>query len=355
MGNIVSAIFYRNKPIIGLDISKTSMKIMSVDMNKMLVNGYGSIELDPNKLPDENTEDEAAYMSEKIRELLTQNLTGKLSSNRVALGIPTGKTFSRTFPLPAKEEKNLKDAVDVEAEQYIPMPLSSLYLDYEIIKRTKDEITVLMCAAPRKLVDDLLLAVKQNGLEVAIIEPNINAVARLLKRTEEGNLPTVIVDIGPTTTDIAILDSAIRVTGGLNIGGHTLTLDIAKKMNIPVETAHQLKVLHGLNPGSRQARLVGALQPSLSKIANEVKKVMRYYTDRFPSEQKLEQVLIVGGGSNMPGLGEFFTNELVMPARVASPWQSLDFGKLKHPTKQLKPRFISAAGLALITPEDAND
>ena len=53
-------------------------------------------------------------------------------------------------------------------------------------------------------------------------------------------------------------------------------------MNVPIETAHQFKVLNGLNPGPRQARIAGALRPSLEKMTNEVKRVMRYYTDRFP-------------------------------------------------------------------------
>ena len=86
-----------------------------------------------------------------------------------------------------------------------------------------------MCAAPKKMIDSMLDATKQCGLEVAIIEPNISAIARLLQRTEEGILPTIIVDIGTSTTDIAILDSDIRVTGGLNVGGYTLTLNLAKK------------------------------------------------------------------------------------------------------------------------------
>ncbi len=347
----VANIFYKDKPIVGLDISKASMRIVSVDRHKMLVHGYGSIDLDPQK-NDSDTGDNADYLAEKIREMFKNNIEGRIDSNRIALGIPTGRTFSRTFSLPVKEEKNIRNAVNLEAEQYIPIPLDSLYVDYEIVNRTKEEITVLMCAAPKLLVDNVLEAARQCDLEIALIEPDVNAIARLLKRTEEGMLPTIIVDIDLATTDIAILDSAIRVTGGLSVGGHTLTLDLAKKMNITVETAHQFKVLNGLNPGPRQARITAALQPSLLKITNEVKKVMRYYTDRFPDERRIEQVLIVGSGSSLPGIGEFFTNELVMPARVASPWQSLNFGDLKQPSKQLRPRFITAAGLALIKQED---
>ena len=327
------------------------MKVMSIDTSKMLVHGYGSIDLDPAKVTEDLIEN-VDYLQSHLYELLDKNIVGKLDSNRAVLGIPTARTFSRTFSLPADKKANLEEAVNLEVEQYIPMPLESLYVDYQIIKQTKEELTVLMCAAPQTMIDPLLTVSKNCGIEIAMIEPNMNAVARLLEHTEEGNLPTVIVDIGPATADIAILDSAIRVTGGLNVGGNTLTLDIAKKMNIPLETAHQLKVLNGLNAGPRQSKITASLKPNLTKITGEIKKVIRYYTDRFPNEPKLEQVLIVGSGSNIPGLGEFFTNELVMPARIAVPWQTVNFGNLKPPAKQLRPRFMTSAGLALIKPED---
>jgi type IV pilus assembly protein PilM len=194
-----------------------------------------------------------------------------------------------------------------------------------------------------------MAAVKTAGLRPIMIEPGINAVARVLETTEEGHLPTLIVDIGPASTDIAVLDrGAIRVSGGLGIGGNTFTLDIAKKLNVALENAHQLKVLNGLNAGPRQAKITNALQPSLQRILTEVRKVIRYYNERLNDDRKLEQVLVVGGGSNVPGIGDYFTNELVMPARVASPWQKLDFGKLPQPSKQFRPRYITVAGLASV-------
>ena len=347
----MSTIFYRDKPIIGLDISKIGVKIMSIDKNKMLVRGYGSISLDPEEADFDN-EQAVTYISEKIKEMLREKIVGRIESNRVAVSIPTRRTFSRTFTLPVKEEKNIKSAVALEAEQYIPIPVDSLYLDYQVISKNKDEIAVLMCASPKKIVDDLLNIAENCGLEIALMEPGINSTARLLTRTEEGALPTVIVDIGPAETDIAILDSVIRVTGGLSIGGHTLTLDLANKMNLSAEAAHQFKVLNGLAPGARQAKIMAALKPSLDKIVTEVKRVNRYYTERFPDEKKLEQVLIVGAGSNIPGLGDFFTNELMMPSRVASPWQSLKFGTQGKLSKQSRSQYTVAAGLALIKSED---
>ena len=346
----MAKLFYKDKPIVGLDISQTGMKVMSVDPKKWLVTGYGSIDLDPSEVQ-KSLDNGTDYLTRNIRDLLGKNLVGNLASDHVVLGVPAGRAFTRTFTIPPSSEKKLHEAVELEVEQYIPIPMSTLYVDYEIIERTSNEITVLMCAVPRTVVDTCITIAESAGLRVAMIETSISAVARLLESTEEGHLPTVIVDIGPASTDIAILDRSIRIAGSLNVGGNTFTLDIAKKLKVPLENAHQLKILNGLSAGSRQQKIQSALSPSLERIASETRRVMRYYDERIVDHRKLEQVLVVGGGANVPGIGEYFTNELIMPARVASPWQKLDFGKLAQPAKHFRPRYITVAGLASVSPE----
>lgn len=325
------------------------MKVMSIDRKKKQVTGYGSIDLDPVKVQNSLDGDDD-YLYTNLVELIGKNLVGSLPSNHVALGIPANRTFTRTFTLPTSAESTLKDAITLEVEQYIPIAVAELYVDYRVIERSKEQLTVLMCAVPRKIIDSCLSIVEKANLRVCIVEPSVFAVARLLEKTEEGHLPTVIVDIGPASTDIAVLDGSIRVAGSLNVGGNTFTLDIAKKMKVPLENAHQLKVLNGLSPGSRQQKITEALKPSLERIINETRKVMRYYDERLSEHRKIEQLLIVGGGANVPGIGDYFTNDLIMPARVASPWQQLDFGKLPEPAKQFRPRYITVAGLASINP-----
>jgi type IV pilus assembly protein PilM len=347
----MSKIFYQDKPIIGLDISNTGVKVMSIDPKNWLVHGYGSIELEPLKFKDALEDSGNTYLTDSLKTLLKEKVIGDVVSKRAVIAIPTGRSYSRTFTLPVSTEKSLHDAVILEADQYIPIPSDSLYIDYEIIERNKKEITVLMSAVAKLIIDNLVASVKAAGLEPIFIEPSICSVGRVLTATERGELPTVIVDIGPASTDIAILDKGtIRVTGGLAVGGNTFTLEIAKSLNVELENAHQMKVLNGLNAGPRQQKLVGALTPSLDRILAEVKKVMRYYDERISKTRKLEQLLIVGSGSNLPGIGEYFTNALVMPARVASPWQKLDFGKLQEPPKQFRPRYITVAGLSSIHP-----
>lgn len=343
----MTKLFHKDKPTIGLDISSTDMKVMSVDLHRNTVTGYGAVDLDPLQIKKALDEDNT-YLFNSLKSLLEHKLVGTLVSDQVALGIPTARTFSRTFTVPLSAEQTLKDAVAIEVGQYIPLPMSMLYVDYEIIERNDKVITVIMSAVPKKLVDNAVAACEAVGLTVTMVEPAINAVARVLKFSEEGYLPTVIVDIGAANTDIAVLDGSVRITGGIATGGNTFTLDIAKKLGVTLENAHQLKVLNGLSPGAKQEKITAALRPALRGIITETRKVIRYYNERLSSERRLEQVLVVGSGSNVPGIGEFFTNELVMPSRTANPWQQLNFGELPQPAKQFRSRYISVAGLANI-------
>jgi type IV pilus assembly protein PilM len=347
----MSKFFYKDKPILGLDISTTGIKLMSIDPKKWVVNGYGSLDLDPLKMKEAIESSDSTFLTDSIKTLMAENVAGSLPSTSVAVAVPTARSFTRTFTLPSSAEKSLDEAIVLEAEQYIPIPVSTLYIDYQIIERNRKTITVLMSAVAKTVIDNITRSIEAAELFPILIEPSINSVGRVLTATEDGSLPTVIVDIGPTSTDIAILDrGSIRVTGGVQVGGNSFTLDIAKKMGIALENAHQLKVLNGLSAGPRQQKLKEALEPSLESIIMETKKVMRYYTERINSERKLEQLLIVGGGSNVPGIGEYFTDKLIMAARVASPWQKLNFDKVQEPPKQFRPRYITVAGVASVNP-----
>lgn len=348
----MTKLFHKDKPIIGLDISQTGIKVMAIDVQNWLVLGYGSVDLDPLKIQ-QSLENGDEYLGDNLRNLLADKIIGTLPSRQAVIGIPSNRSYSRTFSLPAKAERTIADAVEIEVDQYIPIPLTSLYVDYEVIEKNKEQINAVMSAVPRALVDNVLVATGKAELEPVMLEPGINAVARLIENTEEGHLSTLIVDIGPASTDIAVLDGgAIRVSGGIGIGGNTFTLDIAKKLNVTLENAHQLKVLNGINASTRQAQIVKALTPSLERIIAEVRKVIRYYSERITDGHKIEQVLVVGSGSNMPGIGDYFTNQLIMPARSASPWQHLNFGNLPQPHKQFRPRYITVAGLASAQIED---
>lgn len=347
----MSKLFLKDKPIIGLDISTTSIKLMSIDTKKWQVLGYGSIDTDPTAM-ETSLDTDGAYIEKQLQKLMHEKLLGVFGSNHVVMSIPTSRTYSRSVTIPTSVTSPLDESIHLEAEQYVPIPIAQLYLDYEITNRDKDGTTALMCAVPRKIVDNCVNAAKACNLKVIMVEPGMLSVSRLLRYTEDGSLPTVIVDIGSASTDVAVVDGTIKVTGGLPVGGNTFTLDISEKMKISLEKAHQLKVLNGLSSSPKQKVIVGALEPDLKRIVQEIKKIIRYYIERVPGARNIEQVVIVGGGSNVPGIGDYFTDNLVIASRVASPWQLLNFAKLPQPARQFKPRYLTVAGLSSVKPDE---
>lgn len=346
----MSKLFFKNKPIIGLEVSQSSAKVMALKPSKRLVTGYGSVELELNKMA--NVNDMSSHLNERLHELFAKNVVGKLPSNHVIVSVPTARTFTRSISLPRSAETDLSSAIRLEAEQYIPVAMDELYIDHEIIQKDKDSIEVLLSAVPKLQIDAVVNVCREVGLKPLLIEPSISSVARLVRTAEEGELPTIILDIGAEGTDIAVLDKSIRVTGGINIGGHSMTEAIMKELGLTHDAAHMLRTHNGLGVGPKQAKVKKALDPVLTKIIEETRKITRYYSERLGKETKLEQLIIVGGGSNVPGIGEHFTENMSMPARIASPWQILDFGKLTPLSKQMKPRFITAIGLSLVNQKD---
>ena len=324
---------------------------MSIDPEKWRVTSYGSINTDPIKLRQSLT-GSSTYLADLLKDMLQKNIVGTLPSEQVVVSIPTNVTYSRSVTLPKAAVRKLDDAIALEASQYIPVALSELNLSYEILSETEENIDILMSAAPKRIIDTVTEACNSVGLTVLAVQPSINAVARLITLTEQGHLPTVIVDIGAADTDLAILNERIRANASIQIGGNTLTYAIADKLKVSLESAHQMKVLHGLSHGSKQEKIREALEEPLSQIVSEIHKIIRYYNERLDASQKIEQVIVVGSGSDIPGLGDYFTNELVMPARIASPWLALNFGDLPQPAKQFRPRYISVAGLATIKAQD---
>lgn len=324
---------------------------MSVDSKKWEVLGYGSIDVDPIEM-ERSLDTDGAYIEQQLRDLMKEKILGVFGSNHVVMSIPTSRTYSRSITIPSTVTSSFDESVRLEAEQYVPIPIAQLYLDYEVTDKDKEATTALMCAVPRKIVDNCVKAAAACDLKVVVVEPGMLSVSRLLRYTEDGSLPTVVVDIGAASTDVAIIDGTIKVTGGLPVGGNTFTLDISEKAKVSLEKAHQLKVLNGLSSGPKQKIITTALEPNLKRIIQEIKKIIRYYIERVPNARNIEQVIIVGGGSNVPGIGDYFTDNLVIASRVASPWQMLNFAKLPQPARQFKPRYLTVAGLASVKPEE---
>ncbi len=347
------SLLYKDKPIFALDIGYKSIKIMQVTKSskKTKVIGFGVAKFDPSAI-DNGILVKPELIAEALQQLIKSDLVGKITTRRVALAIPASRTYSHAAQLPNLSPKDIKDAVQTEAEQYIPHAIEDLYIDYEITKQTDSETQLLLVAAPKKLVDSYILFARLAGLEVAAIEPTINAGARLFARSSEGSTipPTILIDLGSLASDITIYDRNIIVTGTAAGGGDNFTENIAQTLGVSHQEAHVIKVKYGLGVSKKQKQILEAAGPVLDSLMKEVRRMIRYYEEHAAPNAKISQIITLGGGANMPGVSEYMTNKLRMPVRTCHPWEYLDFGKLQPPSEADRSMYLTVAGLALIEP-----
>ena len=337
---------FKTKTYLGIDINQNGIRLMELKPGRTPeVLGYGSIDLPRSKVVN-SLENSDSYLEDKLSDLIKNKLIGKISSHYIAISIPTAQTFSRIIRLPKEAEKDISSTIDLEIEQYIPVPKDLLEIDYSVISRTNKNIEVLLCATPKNIVRRAIEVSRSAKLEPVLIEPSMNSIARLLYKNEAGYLRTIVLDIGLTGTDIAVLDKFIKATSSTQIGGNNFTLSIANSMKITVEKAHQLKLLKGFNKSPEQKSIAKALEPDMKSLINEVRKLIRYYEERLDG-QPVEQIIITGVGSNVAGLGDYFTNELYLPVRLANPWQDINFKHITRPKRIFISRYLTVAGVAL--------
>lgn len=347
--------FYHDKPLFGLDIGFSSVKVMQVEAgkkNKHTVIGYGVTPYDPATIKDSVIVD-IEPLAKSIKTLFSKQIVGEITTRRVAIAVPSTKTFSQLLTLPKMAKKDLRQAIMAEVEQYIPAQLDDLYTDYNVIRETPEGIDLQIVAAPKVIVDSYLSLMRVLGLETVAIETNINSSSRLFVRADRSNVPTILIDFGSISTDITIYDNGLIATGTVAGGGDNFTQLIAEKLKVSQEEAQIIKTRYGLGVSKRQAEITDALRPLLDQLGKEIRRMIRYYEERSTTHGKISQIVTMGGGANMPGLSDHLTNSLRLATRMCDPWRNMTFGGLQPPSASEKAMYITATGLAMIQSKDA--
>lgn len=356
MGSTKNTYFFKNKPLFGLDIGSGSLKVMQLDEASMdgrtpKIIGYGTTKFDRTAV-DDGVIIQPEVIAEAMLDLFKNRLVGDITSRRVAMAIPAYRTFTRAISLPGLKAKELAEAVQLEAEQYIPVPLEELYLDYSIIRANKDSTEVFAVAVPKKIVDSYLILAKLLGLEIVLVETTLGGGSRLFGQDKQSTGASVIVDFGSLSSDISIFDKNVLVTGTVQGGGAVFTSTIKDKLGVTQTEANIIKNKYGLSVSKKQKEIRQALTPTLEQIVKEVRRMIRYYEERYGTDHPINQAVTLGGGANMPGLTEYLTEALRLPVRHCEPWQYFEYRGLQVPSSADKPMYATAAGLALSNPKE---
>ena len=349
-------LFYQDKPLFGLDIGHSSVRVMELVRTKgkkgtLHVNGYGTASFSSEAL-DNGVIVKPEVIAEAVLKLFRHDLIGSITTKRVALSLPTSHMFTRIMEVPQDlAPKDITEAVHNEAEQYIPVPLSDLYVDYTPIRRGKsDQSELFIVAAPKRIVDSYIALSDILGLEPILLETSIGASVRVFGQDQQNDVPAILIDFGSESADITVYDKELVVSGTVPCGGETFTRLIAEALKVTTREAETIKAKYGLNLSKKQENIRGALRPTLEMLMKEVRRTMRYYDEREGKDHAVGQVVMIGGGASMPGLADYLTSNLRLPVRTLDPTAYLDFGKLQPISLAAHTSYVTVAGLSMVNP-----
>jgi type IV pilus assembly protein PilM len=354
VGTTKSTHFFKDKPIFGFDIGHGSLKIMQTEMHgkRPRVVGYGEAKFDASAIDDGVIVD-PKIIAKATQDMFKNHLIGNINTNRAVVAIPAYRTFTRLINLPAISGKQLNEAVALEAEQYIPVPLEELYLDYEIVGRGDEgTIDVFAVAVPRKIVDSQVKLMEILGIETVGVKTTIDAAGKLFLQDKQSDMPTVLIDFGSLSADVAIFDQHMLVSGTVSGGGTVFTNRIRDHLGVSDAEAQIIKTKYGLGPSKRQQEIRAALEPILQQLAQEIRRMIRYYEDRYGDKRKVTQVVTLGGGANIIGLADYLTDNLRIAVRACDPWMYCDFKGLQPPARADKSMYATTMGLSLVSPKE---
>lgn len=348
--------FYHDEPLFGLDIGHSSLKAMQIETapgKKPTVTGYGISYFNPVAVQN-GVISQPEVIATAMHELFNKKLVGVINSRRVACTLPTAYTFSHPMKIPPMAKDKIIEAVHLEAEQYIPIPIEGLYIDYEITSQNAQGMELLLVASSKKIVDSYLNLLQSLDLEPVAFEPSINASSRLLKNVGGNvNEPSILVDMGSVATDIAIFDKTLIVSSTVSGGGDTFTTAISNAFHMSSEQAAQIKNQFGIAFSDRQQRIIDAVKPQLDGLIREIQKSLRFYSERAgSSDRKISRIVTIGGGAVMPGFNQYISKALRLPAESLDPWQAISFGGLTMPDNVDLSMYITVAGEATLSPAE---
>ena len=340
-------LIYHDQPIFGFDLGTRTAKLVQLKRvgKTMEVAGYGYANF-PGDAIVEGIIVDPQQIADALAPLMPQMSYGKITATRVAASLPVAKVFTRVLELPKMAAADLGAAVRLEAEQYVPVPLPDLYVDYEIIETVGETSEVLMVAAPRAIVDSYIKLFELMKLEVIFVESSLAAVTRAVLGAQALEQVTMVADIGAGSIDLTIWDKVIRLTDTVPLGGDNLTLELVNVLGVTREQANEIKARFGLGKSNLLPKIEAALAKPLGSITGEIKRVIKFYQDRGHEKRSVEVIILTGGSASMPGLVEYLARELGLPVKVSDPWTGLESKHIQPVSKTDAPMYTTALGLA---------
>ena len=344
-----------SKNFLGIDIGTNSMKIIELSQrgDRIKLENYGEASAltlyeKPFRTIDKNTLHLSSH--EIAKALLAIFEEAKISERRAIFSIPDFATFFIDFSLPPMTREEVPEAGKYEAKQYIPMPLSEVILDWQIVegemgrgKNKGTSLKVLLVVVPIEFVNQYQEIANLAGLKLQAVEAEAFSLLRSLVGKDKRSV--CVIDMGAQSTTVNIADKGIlKKSHSFDISGNEFTKVISESLRITMQEAEKLKKDKGMSQGDLSPRKI--LIPLMDHIARETENIFRTFSQL--EGKNVEKIILAGSSVQMPELREYFSETFKREVEIADPFANIFYPPiLEKKIKSMGPAYSIAVGNAL--------
>lgn len=339
-------------PILGVDISSTSVKILELSRSggRYRVEGYG-VEPLPAGAVVENQIRDVEAVGVALRKVVAQS---GANAKAVAVAVAGAAVITKNIEMPAALfADEMESQIRVEADQYIPYSLDEVALDFEVQgpSKTNPEMAEVLLAACRSEHVELREAVCEiAGLECKVVDVEAYAMERAFELVAgqlkgENDQTIAIVDIGATMTTLIVLHAGKTIyTREQLFGGQQLTEEIQRRYGLSADEAGLAKKKGGL-PDDYEDEV---LKPFREAAVHQVTRSLQFF---YSSSQynAVDYIIMAGGSSSVEGMDKLVRKQLDTQTMVANPFVGMSVAPRVN-TIALSddaPSLMIACGLAM--------
>ncbi|MEA3399416.1 MAG: pilus assembly protein PilM [Patescibacteria group bacterium] len=333
-------------PSFALDISDKSIKYGELKMGSkgLYLGRFGKKEIPEGVIISGKIEKESQLIK------MLKELRKEQNLHFVRVALPEEQIYLFNISLP-KEVGDIREAILLQLEEYVPLGAEEVLFDYEIVSVIKGNILTQVTAIPEVVVQKHLNVFEKAGLFPISFELEGQAVARAV--IPKGNKEALmVVDFGETRTGISIVNNEkVSFTSTVDMGGDILTKMIAKNFSISYEEAEELKIEYCTKKNTEKENIFPIILNGLSVLRDELNKHFVYWhthnNELGKKHKPIKKIILCGGNTNIPGLTEYIATSMKVEVENADVWINISKDRIPDMLYEESLGYSTILGLAL--------
>lgn len=346
--------FLSKKELVGLDIGSNAVKLVELKSSK---NGFQLKNIGEATLPRNSIVNKIIEKRDAVADTISSLFEDlRVRTRNVAISISGHSVIIKKVSLPKMSDKELRESIPWELEQYIPQSIHEVNYDYQVIpgETAEGNIDVLIVAAKKDVTSSYVSIVREVGLNPVVVDVDVFA----LENMYEINYPDsegliALVNIGASVTNINILKDGVSIfTRDITTGGNQFTDWIIKDLGLDYAEAEKIK--SDIREGAAAPELETLSRNFNEMICGEIKRTLDFFASTLYTS-KVGNILVGGGSSRVPGLIEVLAELTEASVGFMNPFRNIFYDKNEFDPEYIEaiaPKMSVVMGLATRKPGD---